>query len=77
MNRQDTDVRPLREASVSTGSKIPVPATPLDRSNEHETRRERRSSDIAIIGMSGRFAGPANLAAFWDHHDAISCITPL
>jgi polyketide synthase PksN len=75
MNQQDDEVRLLRRDNISTDNEIPVPATPIDRSNEDETRRERRSSDIAIIGLSGRFAGSANLEAFWDHlQEGHSCI---
>src|SRR5436305_11455171 len=40
-----------------------------------EQNMEKFSSDIAIIGMSGRFAGSADLEAFWGHLQAgESCI---
>ena len=75
MNQQDDEVRLLRKDNIGTDNEIPVPATPLDRSNEYETRRERRCSDIAIIGISGRFADSPNLEALWDHLQAgKSCI---
>jgi acyl transferase domain-containing protein len=49
--------------------------TLLDHTDDHKTRKERRSSDVAIIGISGRFAGSANLEAFWDHlQEGHSCI---
>ena len=39
---------------------------------------ERPSSKIAIIGMSGRFAGSPNLSAFWSHlQTGESCIEPI
>jgi acyl transferase domain-containing protein len=75
MDPQDSDVCLSREDNVDPGNKTPIAALEEENSYDHETRRERRSSDIAIIGMSGRFAGCANLEAFWSHLQAgESCI---
>src|SRR5436853_5127970 len=39
---------------------------------------ERRKTDIAVIGLSGRFAGSPNLDAFWSHlQKGQSCIKPI
>ena len=78
MNQKDNDVHLSKEDNIDPGSKTPVPATPIDRSDDYETHRETSRSDIAIIGMSGRFAGSANLEAFWEHLQAgESCIEPI
>jgi acyl transferase domain-containing protein/aryl carrier-like protein len=48
------------------------------REKNQKAFRERPSSKIAIIGMSGRFAGSPNLSAFWSHLQAgESCIEPI
>src|SRR5436305_96655 len=40
--------------------------------------RERQNTDVAIIGISGRFAASANLEAFWSHLEGgESCIEPI
>src|SRR5437667_5563174 len=78
MYLQDDAVCLSGDGNVSPGDKIPVPTAPEESLDDHETRRERRSSDIAIIGMSGRFAGSANLETFWSHLQAgESCIAPI
>ena len=75
MDQQDNDVRSSKEDKVDPGNKTSVPTPPIDSTDDHETRKERRSSDVAIIGISGRFAGSANLESFWDHLQAgESCI---
>src|SRR5436305_12276835 len=79
MDRKDDAIRLPGEGNTESDKKTPVPATPQDRNqNQGRTPGERRSSDIAIIGMSGRFAGSPNLGAFWSHLQAgESCIEPI
>src|SRR5436305_8095577 len=61
--------------SEQQGMETPMPATTEESSDNYEICRERRSSDVAIIGISGRFAGSANLSTFWSHLQAgESCI---
>src|SRR5437763_8453383 len=81
MKQKDDDIRLSGESNADSCNQTPMPASPTGSSNDHETRRkrrrhrEKRSSDIAIIGMSGRFAGSPNLEAFWSHLQAgESCI---
>jgi hypothetical protein len=75
MDQQDSDVRSSREDNVDPDNKTPIAALEEENSYDHEMCREKRSSDIAIIGMSGRFAGSANLEAFWSHlQTGESCI---
>src|SRR5579859_8133464 len=78
MYHNDEDMRSSGECNVDSDNKTPVPATLEESSDDQEMGRERRSSDIAIIGISGRFAGSANLEAFWSHLQAgESCIEPI
>src|SRR5436853_6343458 len=79
MDRKDDAIRSPGEGNTESDKKTPVPATPQDRNqNQGRTPGERRSSDVAIIGMSGRFAGSPNLEAFWSHLQAgESCIKPI
>ena len=75
MDQQDNDIRLSTEDNVDPGNKTLIPALEEENSYDHETHRERRSSDVAIIGISGRFAGSANLEEFWSHLQAgESCI---
>ena len=75
MDQQDKEVCVSGEGNVDLGNQTPVPALSIDRSDDHETRRGRRSSDVAIVGISGRFAGSADLEAFWSHlQEGHSCI---
>src|SRR5205085_4436808 len=72
------DVRSSEEGNSSPDRKTPVSATPIGRDEKQRDLGERRSSDIAIIGMSGRFAGSPNLETFWSHLQAgESCIEPI
>src|SRR5215469_14486473 len=78
MDQQDSDVYLSREDNVHPGNKTSPPALLEENSYAHETQRARRSSDVAIIGMSGRFAGSANLEVFWSHlQGGESCIEPI
>src|SRR5437762_14293013 len=78
MDLKDDDIRLLGEGNPEPDKKTPAPATPLDRNQNQGSPGEKRSSDIAIIGMSGRFAGSPNLEAFWSHLQAgESCIEPI
>src|SRR5216110_4097515 len=75
MHQKDTDFRLSGEDDGDPGNETPAPAIPEESFDGCETRRARRSSDIAIIGISGRFAGSANLEAFWSHlQTGESCI---
>ncbi|MFF2529130.1 SDR family NAD(P)-dependent oxidoreductase [Brevibacillus sp. NPDC058079] len=38
-----------------------------ERNHSNHTRNEIRHSDIAIIGIAGRFAGSDSVEAFWEH----------
>src|SRR5947207_8227319 len=78
MNQQDNDVCLSRENNVVPGNKTPRPALLEENTYNHEVSRERPRSDIALIGMSGRFAGSANLGVLWSHLQAgESCIKPI
>ena len=78
MDLKDDDIRLPGEGNPEPDKKTPAPATPLDRNQNQGSPGERRSSDVAIIGMSGRFAGSPNLEAFWSHLQAgESCIKPI
>src|SRR5436309_5626180 len=70
MSQQGNDVCLSREHNVNSGNKTPLSALEEENSYNHETSRKWRSSDVAIIGMSGRFAGSAHLEAFWSHLQA-------
>jgi 3-oxoacyl-(acyl-carrier-protein) synthase/acyl carrier protein len=70
----EDDIRFSGEGSIDSGHKALVPAIE-ERDNKQEALGERRSPDVAIIGISGRFAGSANLEAFWSHlQTGESCI---
>ena len=74
------DVRLSEEGNSSPDSKTPVSVTPIGRDENHKARWDRAGPcpDIAIIGLSGRFAGSPNIEAFWSHLQAgESCIEPI
>src|SRR5437667_8857749 len=51
------------------------PAIEEESSKLHGAYGERQSTDVAVIGISGRFADSANLETFWSHLQAgASCI---
>lgn len=66
MDRNDDDVVLLGEQDARPRKQTPPLALEED-SGGSETCGKTRSADIAIIGISGRFAGSVNLEAFWDH----------
>ena len=75
MHQKDDDVRSSGKDDVSPDSTRLTPATPKEGDGKQQALRENLSSDVAIIGISGRFAGSPNLEAFWDHLQAgRSCI---
>src|SRR5579864_7852931 len=75
------DTNPMRlseEGHTTVDHKAPVSITPRDDDEDRRTQDARRSSDIAVIGLSGRFAGSSNLEAFWSHlQQGQSCIQPI
>src|SRR5216110_1944635 len=78
MNQKTDKTRLSEESYSNVQNKISVSATSKKKSGVRGTRRKRQSSDIAIIGISGRFAGSPNLEAFWSHLQAgESCIEPI
>src|SRR5579859_6758646 len=75
MNQKTDKTRLSEESYSNVQNKISVSATSKKKSGVRGTRRKRQSSDIAIIGISGRFAGSASLEAFWSRLRAgESCI---
>jgi acyl carrier protein len=70
------DVQFAEETPILRDSnKTHVHAIEAERDDSQEALGGRSSSNIAIIGISGRFARSANLEAFWQHLQAgESCI---
>src|SRR5436189_6319700 len=78
MNQKTDKTRLSEESYSNVQNKISVSATSKKKSGVRGTRRKRQSSDIAVIGISGRFADSPNLEAFWSHLQAgESCIKPI
>ena len=78
MNQKGDDVRSSGKDNVDPDNTILAPLTPKESDGKPQALREKQSSDIAIIGISGRFAGSPNLEAFWSHLQAgESCIEPI
>src|SRR5436305_2603684 len=65
MSKRNNDVHLPGEDSVDRSKE--------ENSSGDEMCGERRGSDVAIIGLSGRFAASANLEAFWKHLQAGEC----
>src|SRR5436305_6176939 len=75
MNHKGDDVRSSGKDDVDPDNAILAPLTPKESEGKPQALKEKQSSHIAIIGISGRFAGSPNLEAFWDHLQAgQSCI---
>ncbi|TMC21860.1 MAG: hypothetical protein E6J34_08355 [Chloroflexi bacterium] len=80
MNLKDNDHRFSKADDSEASCKTPIPTASTDCTAVHEMRRGIQKSDIAITGISGRFADSANLEAFWSHlqqgHSCIKEIQP-
>ncbi|GCF07146.1 hypothetical protein KDI_07100 [Dictyobacter arantiisoli] len=62
-------IRPLIESDVP-GTPQDIISTPDIDSASPDPASEQRSGDIAIIGISGQFAGSTTLEEFWEHLQA-------
>jgi len=64
--------------TIDSSKQTPVPAIEEESPDSQVVVREWPSSDVAIIGISGKFAGSANIEEFWRHLQAgESCIGPI